>query len=210
VSEERAVRRRRRVFLVAFVFFPAVAAVAYTATVSKASEQQTPKQQIAALKKQIRVLRAQVKGLQGEVKFLNGRVAALQQEAQLIPQLADIAAVTGKYRDLATALAEGYVKVDAPCIPQAGSHYQRGGWPSDNVLDSLRPEFLMYAPSNAGPKLVAVEYAVPARFPRPTFLGGAFETYTNGPGEPIWYLHLWLWQLNPAGVFSPMNMTVEC
>jgi len=202
-------RRTTLVFVITFVTVLAVAvSVVYAA--SAATEEAPPKQQIAALKKQVRALRAQVKGLQGQVRFLNGRVAALQQEAALIPQLAEIAAATAKYRDVASAVADGYVKVDAPCEPNAGYHYQRGSWPSDNVLDRLEPEFLMYAPSNADLKLVAVEYAVPARFPRPRFLGGTFESYSGGPGEPIWFLHVWLWHLNPAGVFSPLNRTVEC
>jgi hypothetical protein len=201
---------RALVVALVFVAVPAVAVTVAFAAIPEATDQVTPKQQIAALKKQVRALKAQVKDLQGQVRFLNGRVATLQQEAALIPQLAEIAAATGKYRDVANAHADGYIHAGAACIPTAGIHYQRGGWPSDDKLDPLQPEFLMYAPTDAGLSLVAVEYAVPARFPRPTFLGGTFETYTGGPGEPIWYLHVWLWQLNPAGLLSPLNRTVGC
>ena len=124
------------------------------------------------------------------MKFLTGRVATLQAEASLIPQIAAIAAATAKYRNLAGALADGYVYAGVDCIPTAGIHYVRGSWPSDDLLDPLQPEFLMYAPGAGGLTLVAVEYAVPTRFRRPTFLGGTFEEYAGGPGEPIWGLHI--------------------
>ena len=192
-----------------FVLVPAIAiSAAFASTVTDTAR--TPQQQIAALKKQVRTLKAQVKDLNGQLSFVNGRIASLQQEATAIPQLAAIAAATGRYREVANAVADGYVRVDAPCLPTAGYHYVRGAWPTDNALDSLKPEFLMYAPSSAGLTLVAVEYAVPARFPRPMFLGGTFENYSAGPGEPIWYLHVWIWHLNPAGTFSTNNRIVEC
>lgn len=69
----------------------------------------------------------------------------------------------------------------------------------------------MYAQVAGALKLVAVEYAVPARFPRPTFLGGTFGMYSGAlGGQPVWGLHVWLWHLNPAGLFAPENRTVEC
>jgi cell division protein FtsB len=185
------------------------ASLASTATVQQGGV--TPKQQIAALKKQVQALKAHVKDLQSNVKFLNARVTALQEEASLIPRLAEIAVATSKYRSLDGALADGYVHAGVPCIPNAGVHYVRGGWPDDDVLDPLRPEFLMYAQVAGALKLVAVEYAVPARFPRPTFLGGTFEMYSGAlGGQPVWGLHVWLWHLNPAGLFSALNRTVEC
>ena len=185
------------------------ASLASTATLDRSSL--TPKQHIAALKRQVAALKAQVKDLRGNVKFLNARVAALQEEASLIPRLAELAVATAKYRSLDAALADGYVHAGVACIPQAGVHYARGGWPEDEVLDLARPEFLMYAQVGGAQKLVAIEYAVPARYPRPSFLGGTFEPYSGGlGGQPLWALHVWLWHLNPAGLFSPLNRTVEC
>ena len=170
-----------------------------------------PPPQVAALKKQVRVLRAQVRDLQGEVSFLGGRVATLQGEVALIPQLAGIAMATGKYRDVATALADGYVKRKVPCIPRAGYHYVNAAL-LDNVVDPLRPEILVYGPGGGGLlKLVAVEYAVPVGFPRPTLFGVAFDNDEGGiRGEPLWVLNIWLWQLDPTGLFASENPTVEC
>lgn len=199
--------------VVVFLVVPAIAVSAALASPTLGTAGGPLERQIAALKKQVRVLTAQRSELRQEVRHLNRRVTSLQREAQqeaaLIPRLAEIAAATGRYRDLANALADGYVQ-HSGCIPTAGIHYMRGGWPNDNVLDPLEPEFLMYAPVGGRLELVAVEYAVPAKFPQPKFLGGTFEIYAGGPGEPIWFLHVWLWHLNPAGTFAAVNRTVTC
>ena len=190
--------------VVALLLIPAIAIPVAFSSPAVEPAASPPKKQIAALKKQVGTLKRERNALRAQVR-------ALQQETALIPQLAEIAAATGKYRDVANAVADGYVRDNAnPCITGAGIHYIRGGWPNDSVLDPLQPEFLVYAPSGGNLKLVAVEYAVPARLSRPAFLGRSFETYSGGPGEPIWYLHVWLWQLNPAGTFAPLNRTVEC
>jgi hypothetical protein len=186
-----------------------VATLAFAAPAAQTASPPAQKQ-IAALKKQVAGLKRQVKDLKGQLAFVNGVVASLQPQVALIPQLAEIAEATGGYRQLANALADGYVYAGAACVPQAGIHYVRQGWPTDDLLDPLRPEFLMYATIGGSLKLVAVEYAVPMRFSRPTLFGQVFQRYTGGPGEPIWYLHVWLWHLNPAGVFSDFNSSVEC
>jgi cell division protein FtsB len=196
-----------------FVLVPAIGVSAAFASPALAKAGSPLERQIAALKKQVRALTGQRNELRQEVRFLKGRVTSLQQDAEqqtaLIPQLAEISAATGRYRELANALADGYVQ-HSGCIPTAGTHYMRGGWPSDDVLNPLEPEFLMYASIGGSLKLVAVEYAVPARFPQPKFLGGTFEIYAGGPGEPIWFLHVWLWHPNPAGTFAAVNRTVTC
>ena len=188
------------------------AVIASLAFAAPAAERVSPpaQKQIVALKKQVAALKRQVKDLKGGLAFIDGVVKTLQPQVESIPQLAEIAAATGAYRNLANALADGYVHAGATCIPRAGIHYMRQGWPTDDLIDPLRPEFLMYMSSGGGFKLVAVEYAVPMRFSRPTLFGQVFQRYGGGPGKPIWYLHVWLWQLNPAGVFSDVNTSVEC
>jgi hypothetical protein len=189
-----------------------MAAASFASPTTGGSVAVTPKQQIAALKKQIRALQAQVKDLQGNVKLLNGRVAALQKEASLIPQLAEIAALTAKYRSIEGAVADGYVQVGPACIPRGGTHYVKPSLANDDLLDPLQPDTLMYARVGGALKLVAVEYSVPTRYARPaSFLGGTFEQYSGAlGGPPVWYVHIWLWHLNPAGLFSAENSTVEC
>jgi len=209
-STRRKGARRLLGVAVAFVVVPAIAISATFASPTADTVGDPLKKQIAALKKQVRILKGQRNDLTEQVKVFRGQVTSLEQEAALIPQLAEIAAATGRYRELANALADGYVKADSSCIPTAGIHYVRGEWPNDNVLDPLKPEVLMYAPSGGSLKLVALEYAVPTRFPRPSFLGRSFSFYGGGPGEPIWFLHVWLWHLNPAGTFTALNGTVGC
>ena len=187
-----------------------VAALAFAASAAQTASP-PPQKQVAALEKQVTQLKRQVKELKAQVKVLSGLVATMQPQVALIPQLAEIAAATGEYRTVANALADGYVYAGVACIPKAGIHYAKGAWPTDDLLDPLRPEFLMYAPSGSGLKLVAVEYAVPARFARPTLFGRPFDSYSGGlGGEPLWFLHVWLRQLNPAGFLSGENPTVEC
>jgi len=216
-STRRKDARRLLGVVIAFVVVLAIAISAAFGSPAVDRAGSPLEKQIAALKKQVRILkgqrndlREQVKVLSEDVKVWRERATSLEQEAALFPQLAEIAAATGRYRELANARADGYVKAEERCVPTAGFHYVRGEWPNDNVLDPLEPEFLMYAPSGGSLKLVALEYAVPMRFPRPTFLGQRFGAYNGGPGEPIWYLHVWLWHLNPAGIFSPLNRTVAC
>jgi len=86
---------------------------------------------------------------------------------------------------------------------------------SDAVIDPLKPELLLYAPTKNGVRLVAAEYFVAeaAVTERPSVMGQAFDGPMAGhePGMPSHYdLHTWLWQANPNGVFAQFNPNVHC
>lgn len=86
----------------------------------------------------------------------------------------------------------------------------------DSLLDELdvsanEPEALVYEVRPQGKlKLVAVEYIVPDTFvPDPLNPPRLFgQDFAHHPELPIYKLHAWIWQANPAGVFSDWNPNV--
>jgi hypothetical protein len=150
-------------------------------------------------------------------------VVATQTPASGAPGTSDLAAVraaTAKFHDVSTALAAGYVPV-SPCeqLPGAGAmgiHYLNPALAADRAVDPLRPEVLLYLPTDDGPRLVGVEWWVAeaaAGGTRPTVLGQPFEGPMDGhaPGMPRHYdKHLWIWADNPAGAWAPWNPALSC
>lgn len=122
------------------------------------------------------------------------------------------------------------------CISSAteggmGYHYTRGNNLADDSVSLLDPEFLVYAPKD-GPdqdgvvrrRLAALEYFIPysARWPGPTdptFKRAPtlhdFSTMSALPDAAFassrfngWMFHIWLWENNPAGMFTNWNTSV--
>ncbi|NYH54793.1 hypothetical protein HNR06_004382 [Nocardiopsis arvandica] len=127
------------------------------------------------------------------------------------------------YVDEERALADGYLP-DGECVEGAegvmGHHYVR--WDRiDRELDARAPEALVYQPDGyGGRELVAVEYFyadedqdVSTDDDRPRLFGQPFDgpSEPQAPGLPVNYsLHVWLWQENPDGLFSPWNPRGSC
>jgi len=138
---------------------------------------------------------------------------------------AAVRAVTEKYHDLNAAIADGYVKfykcTEQPGIGTMGQHYVKLSLVGDPAIDPLQPEVLVYAPKRNGElKLVAVEYVTIAAAwqeafgsTTPTVLGQnlLFRAAGNRYGLPDFYeRHAWIWQGNPAGMFSDWNPDISC
>lgn len=124
---------------------------------------------------------------------------------------------TARYNSTTQALRAGYVP-DTHCVesPFGGMGYHWGN-PSlgDAAFDPLQPEVVLYAPSPGGLKLVAVEYVVlDVGQPRPHFADHPFDIGGVMPltlaGIAHWSLHVWLYEDNPNGVFTPFNPNVSC
>ncbi|HUP70673.1 MAG TPA: hypothetical protein VM142_12790 [Acidimicrobiales bacterium] len=148
---------------------------------------------------------------------------------------------TTRYLDASRAMADGYVPV-SPCEQDddgktMGMHFARMG-DDNNVLDPnpglsvKHPEILLYVPSEAGLRLVAIEYSQAIivngeewREDRPPPAGGApvlFGRPFDGPMkghlgvgvvmiQPWHYdLHVWAWAHNPDGLFAQHNPSVKC
>ena len=87
------------------------------------------------------------------------------------------------------------------------------------MIDSAKPEALIYEPSNGGLKLVGGEYIVDAaawnatHSAPPMLEGQAFQLVAspNRFGLATFYeLHVWAWRDNPNGAFVDWNTKVTC
>ncbi len=142
---------------------------------------------------------------------------------------------TAKYQDEAVALADGYVST-VECVQappgSMGIHYVNPVL-LEGTPDLLKPQILLYLPSDSGLKLIGVEWVAvaladtddgPAPWfgdeapdswisSAPSLLGKTFEgpMAGHGPEDPWHYdSHFWLWEDNPTGMFSDFNPTVHC
>ena len=88
-------------------------------------------------------------------------------------------------------------------------------------MDPLKPDALLYEPSDDGPQLVGVEWVVidddqdvtTPNDPVPSMFGRTFDgpMLGHGPGMPIHYdLHAYIWKGNPDGVLATWNRNVRC
>ena len=92
-----------------------------------------------------------------------------------------------------------------------GLHYGNDAL-RDATLDVEKPEVLVYEKMADGAiKLNGVEYVVPiaawARDEPPTLMGHSLK---KAPGLGIWYLHVWIWEPSPTGLFADWNPNVKC
>jgi len=131
---------------------------------------------------------------------------------------------TVRFRDVSVAEAEGYV-LQFGCVSGSdagamGVHFVNGALVSDDVLDVMRPELLVYEPLPGGRlKLVAADYLVFAdtwhatHSGTPELMGQLFHLFDspNRFGLPAFYtLHVWAWKENPSGMFTNWNPRVSC
>lgn len=124
---------------------------------------------------------------------------------------------TADFHDVEAARAAGYVPPDPDlCMySDAGvmGYHHLNPELLDDRLEVERPEIVVYAPTTEeGRKLVNVEYAVPySAWPRdeapPRILG---QDLKRADALEIWYLHVWVWEENPNGVFADWNPTLTC
>jgi hypothetical protein len=126
-------------------------------------------------------------------------------------------AATASFRVLDSAVAAGYARHVTACIEHQpigamGYHHVNRAL-LDDSLDVERPEILVYGRDSAGSyKLNGVEYIVPYRVrPRdadpPIVMG---QELKRSDELRLWYLHVWLWESNPSGLFADWNPVVRC
>jgi hypothetical protein len=144
----------------------------------------------------------------------------------ILNDLAQVRQATTKYHDVNVALVDGFIRTPT-CVesPEGGMgiHFINPARLMDPAVNILEPEILLYVESGNGLKLLGVEYMFaigapdthvpnpappsPIIFGRP--LDGPMEQHE--PGQPPHYdLHVWLWQANPRGIFTPFNPNVSC
>jgi hypothetical protein len=116
---------------------------------------------------------------------------------------------TEKYKDIALAVADGYV--DAKIVTQSMGHHYLNATLLDDRFEVERPELLVYAPVNGRMELVGVEYAVPLdkSATAPGGFTGTEDAWERSTKYGLWTLHAWIWRKNVDGVFAPMNPGVQ-
>ena len=128
-----------------------------------------------------------------------------------------VRAATAAFVSLDSAVAAGY----APTVERCYAHPQHGAMGyhhtnralMDATVEVERPEILLYERLDDGRYVLnGVEYIVPyTRWSRdsapPTVLGQLLkrEDYLR-----LWYLHMWVWRENTAGLFADWNPAVRC
>ena len=151
-------------------------------------------------------------------------------DAELHDDLAQVRRATARFHDLDAALAAGYelgwvngsgTRIITACVahPTAGAmgyHYFNKELMDDLAVNLLEPEVLVYAPgANGQLQLAAVEWI--ARGPNtnppgvsapPTLLGMPMHILV--PAVGFYIMHAWIWQPNPAGMFTDWNPEITC
>jgi hypothetical protein len=126
-----------------------------------------------------------------------------------------VRAATAPFKVVEKAIAAGYPR-HTNCVqnqPQGamGFHFQNNAL-LDATLDVERPEVLVYEQMPDGTfKLNGVEYLVPipawTRDEPPTIMG---QKLKRAEQLGIWYLHVWIWEPSPTGIFADWNPRVKC
>ena len=138
-------------------------------------------------------------------------------DASVRRDLTTLRNATNAFHDLAVAQAAGYPTTTPACVADStlggmGRHYFDRKIYDDSV-DISHPEMLIYAPMPDGKqKLVGVEYVVPFRLRPPTATPPRLFGQNFKPHEQYqyWYLHVWAWEKNSAGLFADWNPAVKC
>lgn len=138
------------------------------------------------------------------------------QGTDAVRTLTTIAQATGRYHNLDLAIADGFVFLHG-CETRGdegpvGIVYVHMGRLTDGVIDPASPDALIYEPrKNDKPKLIGVELAVPyplwSEPQPPAFLGNTFQAEDE---FGVWGLHVWLWSINPEGLFAESHPRVSC
>ena len=136
---------------------------------------------------------------------------------------------TSKYKSLEVANKHGYALltdmngvecIDMPGMGAMGVHYVNGSLVGDAVLDTRRPEALVYEQRGGNLHLVALEYIVfqsvweeAGNQDPPRLFGREFD-FVDEPNRyglpPFYALHAWAWKGNPSGDFFAWNPRVDC
>jgi len=137
--------------------------------------------------------------------------------AAIKADVARLRAATDAFHDLSKAQAAGYPTTTPNCVADStmggmGRHYlDRNIY--DEKLDIEHPEMLIYAPAADGAyRLVGVEYVVPFRLlpdtsKAPRLFGQELRPHSQ---YKYWYLHVWAWTKNKAGLFADWNPAIKC
>jgi hypothetical protein len=128
-----------------------------------------------------------------------------------------VKAATARFNSMKQAARAGYMDpgpdhcVAVPGLGAMGYHWVNMDL-VDPVFDPLEPEALLYAyDKNGNKKLVGIEYVViDVGQDWPHFGEHPFDERGTPIEDPHWSLHVWLYESNPNGLFTPFNPNVFC
>lgn len=129
--------------------------------------------------------------------------------------LKSIRNATSRFHSPTQAIKAGY-EPDDHCVSVPGLGGMGYHWanPSlvDPVLDPLNPEVVLYASGPGGNlRLVAIEFIViNIGQARPMLGNKLFDIGGTPVPVPHWSLHVWLYEENPNGIFTPFNPNISC
>ena len=140
---------------------------------------------------------------------------------KLSAELERVRSALMKYGDPIAAVRDGYFST-VGCIEYPaggmGVHYLNPQLIAP-VPDPMRPQILLYEPVGDKFRFIGAEWFVPLATgvkERPSLFGQRFDGPMEGH-EPLmpanlhhYDLHVWLFKLNPAGLFNVVNPTVKC
>ena len=122
---------------------------------------------------------------------------------------------TERFKIAAEAVTAGY-EPTTTCVehqPEGvmGLHYKNVAL-RDATLDVEHPEILLYQRTADGTlQLTGVEYIVPTsawtHANVPTLMG---QSLKRDQQLGIWFLHAWIWEFNPSGIFADWNPRAKC
>ena len=126
-----------------------------------------------------------------------------------------VRAATEAFHSVDRAAAAGYTQetdcVEKPPEGGMGYHFTKREL-RDATLEVDKPEVLVYEKRADGSfKLNGVEYIVPVdawkSMEPPTIMGQPMKRFDRAG---IWYLHVWIWEQSPSGIFADWNPRVKC
>jgi hypothetical protein len=128
-----------------------------------------------------------------------------------------VRAATAPFKTLAAAVAAGYASTVEACLADSthgamGYHHINRAY-VDKTLEIERPEILLYERLADGSyALNGVEYIVPYRvWPAdsvpPRIMGRELQ---RSDDLKLWYMHMWIWKRNTAGLFANWNPDAAC
>lgn len=122
---------------------------------------------------------------------------------------------TASFHSVDGALQAGYVQ-ETECVEKPGEggmgyHFTRREL-RDGIVEVTRPEVLVYEKRTDGSfKLNGIEYIVPIdawkEAAAPTVMGQPMKRFERAG---FYYLHVWIWEHSPSGLFADWNPRVKC
>lgn len=139
--------------------------------------------------------------------------------AEVQSQLDDLQLAVLPFFSYDVAVTAGWDTILGECVESPmggmGYHVHNMDQLQNGQLNLLRPEVLLYAPTEDGSmQFHGVEYIIPGELweseEPPQFLGRALHFNPNVGPFGIWALHVWVGTPNPEGIFEDFNPEVNC